>query len=279
MGKVLVTGANRGIGLELCKQLKSKGHEIYAVCRKASEPLKGVAKQIIEGVDVGRDQAVDQIQTRLQAEHLDIVINCAGLLQGVELDQMDFSSIERQIQVNAIGPLRVVKAVLSRLRKGAKIIMITSRMGSIEDNTSGGSYGYRMSKTALNAASKSLSLDLKTRGIAVGLGIAPEVGQRRSAPPQVHPEGVEIQPAGDAVGRLEQFTVAVGDRVDGDGAGEKHRFGLDISTDEIPEPQQQRCDRREQDRIGEDGERKDTDRRLDQRQREAPKAVTRERRE
>ena len=85
------------------------------------------------------------------------------------MENLDFDSIQRQFQVNAVGPLRIVSAVLPVLSKNSKIIMITSRRGSITDNTSGSSYGYRMSKAALNMASVSLAHDLKEKGIALGI--------------------------------------------------------------------------------------------------------------
>ena len=85
------------------------------------------------------------------------------------LEEPDFDSIRRQFEINAIGPIRVTSALLPRLKSGAKVALITSRMGSIADNTSGGMYGYRMSKAALNIAGKSLAQDLRTAGVAVGI--------------------------------------------------------------------------------------------------------------
>ncbi|MDJ0692150.1 MAG: SDR family oxidoreductase [Xenococcaceae cyanobacterium MO_188.B32] len=100
---------------------------------------------------------------------MDVLINNAGILERVSLDRLDIDSIRKQFEVNAIAPLRLTKALLPNLTKGSKVIMMTSRMGSIEDNTSGGSYGYRMSKVALSMAGKSLSVDLKSQGIAVAI--------------------------------------------------------------------------------------------------------------
>ncbi len=85
------------------------------------------------------------------------------------LEHLDTNSIRRQFEVNALGPLRLTQALLTNLKQGSKVIIMTSRMGSIEDNTSGGSYGYRMSKVALSMAGKSLSVDLKSQGIAVAI--------------------------------------------------------------------------------------------------------------
>jgi len=100
---------------------------------------------------------------------IDLLVNNAGILRNVSLDDLDVDSIRRQFEVNALGPLRVAHSLLPALRRGAKIALITSRMGSIADNESGGSYGYRMSKAALNAAGVSLAKDLRSRGIAVAI--------------------------------------------------------------------------------------------------------------
>ena len=97
------------------------------------------------------------------------MINNAGILESTSLENLDFDSIRKQFEVNAIGTLRLTKALLPNLKEGSKIIVMTSRMGSIEDNTSGGYYGYRMSKVAVSMAGKSLSIDLKPKGIAVAI--------------------------------------------------------------------------------------------------------------
>jgi NAD(P)-dependent dehydrogenase (short-subunit alcohol dehydrogenase family) len=169
MPNVLITGANRGIGLELARQLQEGGWTIYAVCRKASPELSAITPHILEGLDLSENDVVDQLRERLEADTLEVVINCAGLLESNGLDTLDLDSVLKQFQINAMGPLRVIKAVVDRMPEGGKVIMVTSRMGSIADNTSGGSYGYRMSKAALNIASVSLAHDLKSRGIAVGI--------------------------------------------------------------------------------------------------------------
>lgn len=169
---ILVTGANRGIGLALTQQLHAQGHTLIAACRTSSSELQalvGERLRIVEGVDVGHNACIQVLQDALKGESLDWVINNAGLLKSSSLDNLDFEAIEAQMQVNAYGPLRVSKACLPTLHEGSKIAIITSRMGSIADNDSGGMYGYRMSKSAVNSAGKSLALDLKPKGIAVGL--------------------------------------------------------------------------------------------------------------
>jgi len=93
----------------------------------------------------------------------------AGILRDGDLDDLTFEDVRAQLEVNAIGPLRVVRALRGRLGRGAKVALVTSRMGSVGDNGSGGSYGYRMSKAALNAAGVSLARDLASAGISVAI--------------------------------------------------------------------------------------------------------------
>ncbi len=169
MSTYLVTGANRGIGLEYCRQLKERGDNVIAVCRSASDELKNLGISVETDVDITSDESVADLVKRLDGKSIDVLINNAGILERVSLPQLDTNSIRRQFEVNALGPLRLTQALLPNLKLGSKVIMMTSRMGSIEDNTSGGSYGYRMSKVALSMAGKSLSVDLKSQGIAVGI--------------------------------------------------------------------------------------------------------------
>ncbi len=163
----LVTGANRGIGLELCRLLKARGERVIAACRGASPELKALGVQIEEGVDVADNASLIALGQRLKGQKLDTLIANAGILRSEDLGNLDYGSIEAQWQVNALGPLRTVEALLPSLRHSSKIALITSRMGSIGDNGSGGYYGYRMSKAALNAAGMSLARDLQGKGVAV----------------------------------------------------------------------------------------------------------------
>jgi len=169
MATYLVTGTNRGIGLEYCKQLQQRGDDVIAVCRSSSDELDALGVRVESGVDITAEESVEQLVRKLQGVTLDVLINNAGIVERVSLDNLDFDSIRKQFEVNAIGSLRLTKALLPNLKEGSKIAMMTSRMGSIEDNTSGGSYGYRMSKVALSMAGKSLSHDLKPRNIAVAI--------------------------------------------------------------------------------------------------------------
>ena len=169
MNRVLVTGANRGIGLELCRQLSARGDEPIAVCRQSSAALEALNIRVIEGIDVAVAEGASALSSRLENLPLDWLINNAGILAVDSLDNLDFEGMERQFRVNTLGPLRITSALLPNLPAGSKVGIVTSRMGSIEDNTSGGYYGYRMSKVAVNIAGISLSRDLKDRGIAVAL--------------------------------------------------------------------------------------------------------------
>ncbi|WP_144871333.1 SDR family oxidoreductase [Hyella patelloides] len=169
MNTYLITGANRGIGLEYCRQLKERGDNVIAVCRTASDELKDLDVSIETSVDITSATDVSRLIKRLYGKTLDVLINNAAIVERISLESLDVDSLRRQFEVNAIAPLRLTRALLPNIRSGGKIIMMTSRMGSIEDNTSGGSYGYRMSKVALSMAGKSLSLDLKPRNIAVAI--------------------------------------------------------------------------------------------------------------
>jgi NAD(P)-dependent dehydrogenase (short-subunit alcohol dehydrogenase family) len=167
MATYLITGANRGIGYEYCQQLLQRGDQPIAVCRQSSAELTALGVRVIDGIDVTQDRDVELLQNQLQGEQLDVLINNAAIIERVTLADLDIESIRRQFEVNAISPLRVTKSLLGNLASGAKVVLMTSRMGSIADNTSGGSYGYRMSKVALCMAGKSLAYDLQPQGIAV----------------------------------------------------------------------------------------------------------------
>lgn len=169
MATYLITGANRGIGYEYCRQLQARGETVIAVCRTASEELQQLGVQVEAGIDITSDASVVELRTRLGNKVLDVLINNAGILKRVTLENLDFDSIREQFEINALGTLRVTHALLPNLKAGSKLVLMTSRMGSIADNTSGSSYGYRMSKVALSMAGKSLAHDLKSRGIAVAI--------------------------------------------------------------------------------------------------------------
>ncbi|MCS5691942.1 SDR family oxidoreductase [Cyanobium sp. FGCU-6] len=169
MATVLVTGANRGIGFEYCRQLQQRGDTVIAVCREPSRDLESLGVRIEAGVDLTDAEAIADLAQRLDGQPIDLLIHNAGILENNSLETLDLDSVRRQFEVNALGPLRLTQALLPLLHRGSKLALMTSRMGSIDDNSSGGSYGYRMSKVALSMAGKSLSIDLKPRGIAVAI--------------------------------------------------------------------------------------------------------------
>jgi NAD(P)-dependent dehydrogenase (short-subunit alcohol dehydrogenase family) len=168
MKHVVITGANRGIGLELARLYQREGWQVTGVCRETSSELNAVAA-VIDRIDVTSATDVKRLAAALSGQSIDLLINNAGLLNDEVLGRLDFDSLRQQMEINAYAPLRISEALLPNLTKGSKIALITSRMGSIADNDSGGRYGYRASKAALNAFGKSLAVDLKGRGIAVAL--------------------------------------------------------------------------------------------------------------
>lgn len=169
MATYLITGANGGIGKELCRQLKTRDENVIAVCRNSNPELDNLGVRVESGIDITSEKNVSELANRLNGTKLDCLINNAAILERTTLSNLDFESIRRQFEVNAIGCLRVTHALLPLIKDGGKIAIVTSRMGSIDDNTSGGSYGYRMSKVAVSMAGKSLSHDLKPRQIAVAI--------------------------------------------------------------------------------------------------------------
>jgi len=167
---IVITGANRGIGLALVKRYVESGDAVFAVCRNPSDELSDMTGiTVIDGIDVTNDDDLSHLRTNLANIDIDILINNAGIFTEETLGGIDYKQIEQQFRVNAIGPLNTVEKLLHLLQEGSKVLLVSSRMGSINDNSSGGFYGYRMSKAALNAAGMSLANDLKPQGIAVGV--------------------------------------------------------------------------------------------------------------
>jgi NAD(P)-dependent dehydrogenase (short-subunit alcohol dehydrogenase family) len=172
MPTILITGANRGIGLEMCRQCKARGDTVIAVCRHRSSELDALDVETIDGIDVRQPSDLGQLRQALDGRTIDILMHVAGVLSDQSLGRIDTKALEQihlQFQTNAIAPLLVTQALMDLMPEGGKVGILTSRMGSIADNDSGGHYGYRMSKAAVNAAGKSLAVDLKPRGIRVAL--------------------------------------------------------------------------------------------------------------
>lgn len=188
MASILITGANRGIGLELCRQLKERGDDVIAVCRSPSPELEKLGVEIIEHIDVADDDQVEQLRYALEGRQIDVLLNNAGMLKPDDIDTVEYDDMVRQFEVNTLGPLRVTRALQENLSEGSKVAIVSSRVGSIGDNGSGNNYGYRTSKAAVNMVGKNLSHDLKPRGIAVALlhpgMVATDMTGGRGVPPE-----------------------------------------------------------------------------------------------
>lgn len=171
MSIAVVTGANRGIGLSLCRALAARGALVVGACRTGSPELAATGAEIVEGVDVTDPAGIARLREAVGPRRVNLLVNNAGILlwEGESLGALDPAGLRRQFEVNALAPLLLTEALLPCLDPGSKLALITSRMGSIADNGSGGHYGYRMSKAALNAAGMSLTRDLAHRGIAVAI--------------------------------------------------------------------------------------------------------------
>ena len=176
MNTVLVSGANRGLGLEFARQYAADGWQVYAACRAPNDAkeLQELAaasggRMHLLAFDVTDTTSVRGAAGALGGEAIDILVNNAGVggPRNEQLGRLDYAAWERVLDVNTLGPMRVTEAFVDNVAKSRekKVVTITSGMGSIADNTSGGSYAYRTSKAAVNMAVKSLSLDLAPRGI------------------------------------------------------------------------------------------------------------------
>jgi NAD(P)-dependent dehydrogenase (short-subunit alcohol dehydrogenase family) len=205
MAAILISGAGRGIGLALTQQLAARGDRVIALCRTPSAALEQIENiRIIGAIDVTDSAAIERLAAQLDKQALDVIIHNAGVLSDETLTDLNIDRIHHQFAVNAVAPLHLTQALLPNLRNGSKVVVITSRMGSIDDNSSGGMYGYRMSKAALNIASKSLAIDLKPAGIAVGIFHPGFV-----ATEMTHGQGIDPQQAvAQLIARIDQLTLA-----------------------------------------------------------------------
>jgi NAD(P)-dependent dehydrogenase (short-subunit alcohol dehydrogenase family) len=172
MPTVLITGTNRGIGLELARQYAAEGWRVHACLR---DPASGGALKAIQGdirlheLDVTDEDQIDRLAKELAGEAIDLLINNAAL--GGPEDDTDPDEWSEVFRVNSIAPVRILQAFLPHLAlaKDPRVLNVTSRMGSIGDNSRGGSYAYRSSKAALNAAMKSFAIELKPKGITIAV--------------------------------------------------------------------------------------------------------------
>lgn len=171
---VLITGASRGLGLEFCKQYAAEGWQVLACCRnpKTAAELTGIPQVRVFPLDVSDFSQIDNLAAQLQDTAIDVLINNAGIYGDSPrhgFGQLDYMAWTRTLTVNTQAPVKMAEAFLPHLNRGDKkqLVSISSQMGSIADNGSGGSILYRTSKAALNAAMKSIAIDLEGQGIGV----------------------------------------------------------------------------------------------------------------
>lgn len=178
MQTVFITGANRGLGLEFCRQYAEAGWRVIAACRNPSQAtqLKLLSERYqnvrIESLDVANFSEIDALSTRLGLESIDILLNNAGIYpdnQEHSFGQLDYPAWLEAFTINSMAPVKLAEALLPHIQRSQKklIVSISSLMGSMADNHSGGSLLYRSSKASLNAAMKSLSIDLLAQSIGV----------------------------------------------------------------------------------------------------------------
>ena len=169
MATILIVGADRGIAHAAALQLQARGDRVIAACLGTGEDLAALGCEVVPRIDVTSDEAVARLAATLDAKSvaLDWLLHVAGVLGVDELGRIDFHDMRRQFEINTLGPLRVVQAMLPFLAQGAKIGIVTSRVGSLGDNSSGGIYAYRVSKAGANMVALNLHHDLAKRGIAV----------------------------------------------------------------------------------------------------------------
>jgi len=178
MATVLVTGANRGLGLEFCRQYAGAGWEVLACCRQPGQAedlsqLAGQFKSIeLFALDVADFAQVDTLASRMSGRAIDVLINNAGIFgdkPGKGFGLVDYEAWSQTLRVNTQAPVKIAEAFLSHIQAGDRklLVAISSLMGSIADNTSGGGLLYRTSKAALNAAMKTLAIDLSKFSVGV----------------------------------------------------------------------------------------------------------------
>jgi len=171
MSNIVITGANRGIGLALSQKYRDRGDSVVAICRQSSSELDALGVRVESGIEVTDGESLADLADRLSEMEIGVLINNAGVMRRTDFNEIEdqLDAFRLQFEVNSLAPLRVTRALLDRLGRGSKVAIVTSRMGSIADNDSGGHYGYRMSKAAVNMGGVSMAHELAERGIAVGL--------------------------------------------------------------------------------------------------------------
>jgi len=176
MASVLITGANRGLGFEFARQYAADGWHVYGACRNpaSADQLRGVAQETGDRLSIVAMDVTDADSIRTAAREIrdiavDVLINNAGIggAGGQVTGKVDYDSWAGVIDVNTMGPLRVTEAFVEQIARSQRrlVVTITSGMGSLVDNTSGGSIAYRSSKAAVNMVMRSAAIDLAPRGI------------------------------------------------------------------------------------------------------------------
>lgn len=174
MKTTLITGANKGLGLEFARQLKDKGYYVIGCCRNPSKAneLNELADEIIQ-LDVTNDQDIASLKLTLNNRPIDLLVNNAGTSgeQGVTIGNINRDNFLELINVNCISVVKLSDALLTNIQVSQEksILVISSRMGSISDNERGKSYAYRASKAALNCVMRSFAIDVQDKGIHVML--------------------------------------------------------------------------------------------------------------
>jgi NAD(P)-dependent dehydrogenase (short-subunit alcohol dehydrogenase family) len=177
MQSVFITGTNRGLGLEFATQYLAAGWRVYAACRHpaSAHKLQKLSQERTDRIelltmDVTNSTSIARAAATLQDRVIDVLINNAGIIgkSDQRTGHVDYDSWAEVLQVNVMGPLRVTEALLEQIERSERklIVTITSGMGSIGDNTSGGSIAYRTSKAAVNMVMRSVAIDLAPRGIS-----------------------------------------------------------------------------------------------------------------
>ncbi|HCH56666.1 MAG TPA: short-chain dehydrogenase [Rhodospirillaceae bacterium] len=167
MARVLITGAESGLGLALLRAYTDAGDSVSVLCRRTSSELTPLAPDMHADVDVTNTAAVYRAAAAMGDAPIDVLINNAGIMIEDDIDRLDIAAARLQFEVNALGPLNVALAFRRRLHIGSRVINISSRLGSISDNESGDDYGYRMSKAAQNMLTSNLAIELGKEGICV----------------------------------------------------------------------------------------------------------------
>lgn len=173
MAIAIVVGADRGIARSISLRLSERGDRVVAACVGDAPDLRSAGVQVEPGVDVTSDAAVSEFAQRVRKQYgrIDVLYHVAGIMLmsevGKGIEQLELDDVRRQLEVNTLGPLRVIKALAPLLQSGSKLGIVTSRVGSLADNGTGGQYGYRLSKAAANMLGLNLHRELSKRGVAV----------------------------------------------------------------------------------------------------------------